>query len=444
MSDRLNHQLLRLTLLLQLERRARLAPADELPFVIVNETSELLPYRQALLWKKKPARLQAASGVSKPEKNSPYALWLTPVLRHICRDERADAVMEFTVEDVPSELAKNWYEWLPEHGIWIPLATPRGSQYGLVLFRETAWTEAETQLVGYLAETYGHALALAESGPPARSWWDRLSSKKFQFLIAAVLLTAACYPVRQSVLAEAEVIPVKPNLVRAPLEGVIESFYVQPNEAVKVGQKLFSLDMTQLRSRLEVAEETRDIAKTEYLQTTQQAMLDPTVKSKLAGLKSKWDQQVAEVAYVRSLLKRCMVTATRAGVMVFDDPNDWLGKPVTQGEKILAVADPGAVELEVRLPMEDLLALQPGAEVLFFSNINPDKPLQASLNYFSYRATPTPADVMAYRLKASFTDKITMPRLGYRGSAKLYGARKPFILWLLRKPIQTVRLWMTW
>lgn len=444
MSDRLNHQLLRLTLLLQLERRARLAPTDELPFVIVNETAELLPYRQALLWQKQPARLQAASGVSKPEKNSPYALWLNPLLQHVSRDQRALSVMEFTADDVPEELAKDWYEWLPEHALWVPLLTPTSNQYSLVLFRDSEWTEAEVQLIGYLAETYGHALALAEAMPPSRSWSARLWGKKTQFLIAGVLLAAACYPVRQSVLAEAEVIPVKPNLVRAPLEGVIETFYVQPNETVSVGQKLFSLDTTQLRSRLEVAQETRDIAKTEYLQTTQQAMLDPTVKSKLAGLKSKWDQQVAEVHYVSALLKRCMVTATRAGVMVFDDPNDWLGKPVTQGEKILAVADPALVELEVRLPMEDLLALETGAEVLFFSNINPNKPLQASLNYFSYRATPTPADVMAYRLKANFTDAANLPRLGYRGSAKLYGVRKPFILWLLRKPIQTARLWMTW
>ncbi|WP_394754208.1 efflux RND transporter periplasmic adaptor subunit [Crenothrix sp.] len=444
MSDRLNHQLLRLTLLLQLERRARLAPADELPFVIVNETTELLPYRQAILWQKDQAKLEAASGVAKPEKNSPYALWLKPVLQHITCDPRAASVMGFTAEDVPEELAKDWYEWLPEHALWIPLITPSASKYGLVLFRDNAWTEAETQLVGYLAETYGHALALAEAGPPQRSWLDRLHSRKIQLLIAAVLLAAACYPVRQAVLAEAEVIPIKPNLVRAPLEGVVETFYVQPNEEVKLGQKLFSLDTTQLRSRLEVAEETRDIAKTEYLQTTQQAMLDPTVKSKLAGLKSEWDQQVAEVDYVRTLLKRSVVTATRSGVTVFDDPNDWLGKPVTQGEKILAVADPAVVELEVRLPMDDLIALESGAEVLFFSNINPHKPLHASLNYFSYRATPTPADIMAYRLKATFTGHDTLPRLGYRGSAKLYGTRKPFILWLFRKPIQTVRLWLTW
>lgn len=444
MTERLNHQLLRLTLLLQLERRARQASAEELPFIMVNETSELMPYRQALLWHKVAEKLEAASGIAKPEKNSPYALWLKPVLQHIASDPRAADVMPFTVEDIPAEQAKDWHEWLPEFALWVPLLMPTGMNYGLVFFRDTAWTEAELQLVSYLGETYGHSLALSKAGPPPRSWFENIRNRKLQWLLTGVLIAASCYPVRQSVLAEAEVIPIKPNLVRAPLEGVVETFYVQPNESVKVGQKLFSLDMTQLRSRLEVAQETRDIAKTEYLQTTQQAMLDPTVKSKLAPLKSKWDQQVAEVEYVKTLLKRSMVLATREGVAVFDDPNDWLGRPVSQGEKILAVADPQVVELEVRLPMEDLLELEHGAEVLFFSNINPHKPLQASLNYFSYRATPTPADVMAYRLKATFTDKDNLPRLGYRGSAKLYGSRKPFILWLLRKPIQTVRLWMTW
>jgi HlyD family secretion protein len=215
-------------------------------------------------------------------------------------------------------------------------------------------------------------------------------------------------------------------------------------EAVKIGQKLFSLDRTELRSRLEVASEKRDIAQTEYLQTTQRAMLDPTVKHELAGLKSKWQQEAAEVDYVRTLLKRCDVNATKAGVTVFDDPNDWLGRPVKQGEKILAVADPKSVELEIRLPMEDLIVLESGDDVLFFSNITPHRPLEAHLNYFSYRASPTPADVMAYRLKATFAEKEELPRLGYHGTAKLYGTRRPFILWLLRKPIQTMRLWLTW
>lgn len=444
MSERLNQQLLRLTLLLQLERRARQAPGKELPYVLVNETAELIPYRQSVLWRKDIAQIETVSGVAKPESNSPYSLWLSPVLRHIAVSENALQIKPFAAKDIPSELAKDWAEWLPQHGLWIPLFTPSGAKYILVLFREGLWNEAEIHLLSYLAEAYGHAFSLAEAAHPVVPWQDRLKVRKNQLIIGGLLLLALFFPIRQSVLAEAEVIPQKPTLVRAPLEGVVETFYIKPNEAVKIGQKLFSLDRTELRSRLEVAKKKRDSAQTDYLQTTQEAMLDPTVKFKLAGLKSKWEQEAEEVDYVRTLLQRCDVTATIPGVTVFDDPNDWLGRPVKQGEKIIAVADPKAVELEIRLPMEDLLELESGADVLFFSNITPHKPQEAHLNYFSYRATPTPADVMAYRLKANFAENEDKPRLGYHGTAKLYGTRRPFILWLLRKPIQTVRLWLTW
>ena len=443
MSERLNHQLLRLTLLLQLERRARQASANELPYVLVNETSELIPYRQAVLWLSEEATLEAVSGVAKPEPNSPYALWLKAMLQHIGRSEGAGQAMPFVAEALPKELAVEWVEWLPEHGLWLPLPSPAGRRYVLALFRENPWNEAETHLLTYLAEAYGHAYSLAEAAQPAIPFRTRLKTKKNQLILAGIVLLALFFPIRQSVLAEAEVVARKPNLVRAPLEGVVESFYVQPNEVVKVGQKLFALDKAELKSRLEVAKEKSDSAQTEYRQTTQEAMLDPTVKSKLAVLRSKWEQEAAEVDYVSTLLGRSEVNATMAGVTVFDDPNEWLGRPVKQGEKILAIANPKSVELEVRLPMEDLLELEAGSEVLFFSNITPHKPQEARLNYFSYRASPTPSEVMAYRLKAEFLEQNELPRLGYHGTAKLYGARRPFLLWLLRKPIRTVRLWLT-
>ncbi len=443
MSERLNQQLMRLALLLQMERRSRQAPAKELPYVVVNETSELIPYRQAILWRQDTARIDTISGVAKPERNSPYALWLSSIFKHIGGQGNAPKIAPFTLADLPSELAKDWAEWLPEYGLWLPLSAPKGIKYVLTLFREEAWTDADVHLLSYLAESYGHAFSLAEASNPPKPWLERLKLRKNQLIVGGLLLLALFFPVRQSVLAEAEVISIEPNLVRAPLEGVVETFYIQPNEVVKVGQKLFSLDKTELRSRLEVAEEKRDSAQTEYQQTTQEAMLDPTVKPKLAGLKSKWEQEAAEVDYVRTLLQRSEVKATQPGVTVFDDPNDWLGRPVKQGEKILAVADPLAVQLEIRLPMEDLIVLEPGSEVLFFSNITPHQPQEARLDYFSYRASPTPADVMAYRLKASFAEKEKLPRLGYHGTAKLYGSRRPFILWLLRKPILTMRLWLT-
>lgn len=437
--------LVKLTLLLQLESRARTASVDELPYVIVNETSELLPYRQALLWEPDTESIIAASGIITPEKNSPYALWSVAMFRNFYDQAQAQQIASFDANDLSAELAVEWDHWVPAFGLWIPLNSPESANRILILFRDTPWSDGETHLLSYLAEAYGHAFARFSTHHASLSWRQHLQNSKNRLIIVALLLVIALYPGRQSVLAPAEVIAHQPNLVRSPLEGVIETFYVQPNDEVKTGQKLFSLDMTQLQSRLKVSEETRDIAQTEYLQTTQQALLlDPAAKAKLASLKIKWDQQIAEVDYVRSLLDRCQVTADRAGIAVFDDPNDWLGRPVTQGEKILAIADPKDVELEIRLPMDDILALETGNPVDFFPNIAPHRPLSAQLSYLSYRTAPTPANVMAYRIKARFTENSELPRLGYHGTAKLYGNHQPLILWLLRKPIRTLRLWMPW
>lgn len=48
-----------------------------------------------------------------------------------------------------------------------------------------------------------------------------------------------CLPVRLTVLAPGELVPARPAVIRAPLEGVIDTFHVQPNQAVKKDQPLF-------------------------------------------------------------------------------------------------------------------------------------------------------------------------------------------------------------
>ena len=50
--------------------------------------------------------------------------------------------------------------------------------------------------------------------------------------------------------------PARPETVRAPLDGVIGRFYVQPNQQVQAGQLLFDFDSAALAARLEVAQQT--------------------------------------------------------------------------------------------------------------------------------------------------------------------------------------------
>jgi hypothetical protein len=147
---------------------------------------------------------------------------------------------------------------------------------------------------------------------------------------------------------------------------------------------------------------------------------------------------------VEDLLRRTSIVSQSNGVAVFDDPNDWLGRPVSLGEKIMLVADPAQVELTILLPMKETLPVAPGGEGLFFPNISPGSPLRITLHYVSYQASEPVGDSLAFTLRGGFTDQDDLPRLGMRGTAKIYGPRMPLIAIALRYPVRMVRQWLGW
>ncbi len=159
-------------------------------------------------------------------------------------------------------------------------------------------------------------------------------------------------------------------------------------------------------------------------------------------LKGKIEVQAARVTRVRDQLSLIEVRAPQAGVAVFDDVNDWIGRPVVAGEKILQIADPGSVALEAALPVSDAINFEPSARVVFFPNIDPEKTLAASVRSSSFRATVTPEGILAYRIKAGFDTEAALPRIGLRGTAKLYGGKTSLFYFLFRRPLSKARQWL--
>jgi hypothetical protein len=214
---------------------------------------------------------------------------------------------------------------------------------------------------------------------------------------------------------------------------------VQPNQDVKPDQLLLTLDPNSVQNRLEVARKAQEIAEAEYRQAAQQSLFDDKSRAQLAALQGRLEQRRAEVAYVSSLLDRLSVKADRAGIAVFEDRNDWTGRPVTIGERILTIADPNQAELEIRLSVPDAITLETGAPVAFFLNVAPERSIGAVLRYASYEATPSADGVLSYRLKASFDAGQTPPRIGLKGTAKIYGQRVSLFYFLMRRPLAAVR-----
>ncbi len=437
----------RLSMLLQLGRLARKATEDELNFIMVNDSRTLIPYRQAVLFKFNHGKLEVAaiSGLAVIDSSSPFLQWLTKLANHKLTRENPWAAGSINQNELlvdQTYLGGEWQNWLPPEGYWLPLLGPQDSQQGvLVFFREEAWTPAEMHVLSYLADSYGQAIA-AFSPASHKAWWGKV--KKRWKIIAVALLVISLYPAKESALVPAEVTACQPQLVRSSLEGVIEELKVMPNQEVKKGQVLALLDDAQLLSRLAVAKKNLEMARAEYSQMLQQALANPEEKSRLPLLKGRIEQLSSEAAYVEDLLRRTEITSQSDGVAVFDDPNSWLGRPVTLGEKIMLVANPKLVELTMLLPINETLPVQIGGEALFFPNISPGSPQQVEISYISYQATEQSGDSLAFSLRGKFENVSPLPRLGMRGTAKIYGPRRPLALIALRYPLRMVRQWLGW
>ena len=437
--------------LLAYEGRLRTArSAEELEFLLVNEPFALLPYHQAFLWKPdvlgRPV-LAAASGLVEIDVNAPFALWFSRAAGFATGTAGEAPVRVLADADFPGEL-DDGAEWMPHHALVIVLKTPAGEPLGGLWFgRHTPFSEDEVALGAWLGQQSEFALwawrreqlalqSRIAALSPAR--WRALSRPKKLGLLG-LLAAALLVPVRLSVLAPAEVAPQKPNPVTAPVDGVVAQILVAPNQAVRAGTQLVEIDDTATRNRLLVAKKTLDVARADFARAAGKAFADDSSKSELQLLDSRVRERSAEVAYLTELLARLKLQAPADGIALFADAEEWRGKPVQVGERIMTVADPARVALTVYVSPEDAITLDPGAEVKMYLNISPLASYDAAITQSSYETGTSPEGHPAYVVKAAFAKEDAPPRLGLKGTAKIYAGRVPLIYYLLRKPLRTLR-----
>lgn len=445
--------------LIELGQRARTATsADELAFMLVNETRALVHYRQAVLWSQTEGVL-SLSGIVQVDRQTPFALFLQTVCRHLGETSQDRQARFIQPHDLPQPWSLEWGQWLPAQALWIPLAygssaQPNGSG-GLLLVAEQPWIAESLPLVREWCHVWEHAWRTLYR-PPVWSigvfknrlmgwwrgsdvevgschWWQRRPIQ-----LALVIGLVLCFPVRLTVLAAGELVPVQPTVVRSPLDGVIEKLLVQPNQTVKAGDVLLTFDQASMGSRLEVARQGYATAQAEYRQLTQLALGEARAKGQIAAALGKMGEKQAEVDYLERQFGRSTVTAPQDGVVIMDDPSEWVGKPVQTGERILRVANSAEVEVEAWIAVGDAIPLDSGADVYLYLSASPLSSVKAKLRYMGHDALPRPDGVYAYRVRATLTQP-TLHRIGLKGTAKLSGHWVPLVYWVTRRPWAVIR-----
>jgi len=434
---RLNQQLLRLTEVLQLTARARNSSRDELPFVIVNETVRAVAYDQAVLWDARSESIVAVSGAGQLDAGAPYVLLLNRLYRHVAGSGKRDQVQRLDAEAIVSDV-EGAKAWLAPHLLWWPIRV-RGTVVAVLLLgRRVAWPDTEFPLFDVLFGAYGQSWELARSRvAPARIGGRRLAMRLLLAAAVALVITGGLVPVRSSSIASAEVVARHPAFVRAPFAGVVDAIEVPPNAPVKAGQLVVRLERRQLEAEYKVAGKALETAMAQYRQASQEAITDPRAREQLATLRARLDEARADFDYREARLGRADIVSPADGIAVFNDPAEWVGRPVEVGERILQVSPPTSSRIEIELPVAEATSLEEGADVLFFSNLEPDQPASGKVVFVSYATTATPSGVLAYTARADLQDDGL--RLGLKGTAKIFGPERPLALWLLRRPIAFLR-----
>lgn len=434
-----------LLVLLQLEASARrVQEIDALYFYIVNETRRLINYRQAVIFiaddnTRNTMRAKAISSIAVVDKDAPMVQWLEQNLNTWQRanPELMLAALDATMVD--AESAEAWADFSLPYVAWAAMKTPAGKVMGGIwLARELPWQDNELTLLERLAETYAHALQALPKTITRHVW--RKPIVRYGLI---GLLLVALIPVRLSTLAPAEIVPDEPIMVSAGIDGVIADIVIEPNSYVQPGQVLIRFEDTVLRNDYEVADKTLSVAETEHLRAMQASFIDPKVKADVALLKAKVDLAKAERDYARDMLARVEIKADRAGVALFNDALEWEGKPVKTGETIMELADPKHMALRINLPVKDAIPLDTDADALVFFDADPLHAMSAKITQTTYQAEVMSGDLLAYRIQAKFSHEPSdTMRIGWQGTAKLYGQKAPLVYYLFRRPIAFLRQYL--
>ena len=232
--------------------------------------------------------------------------------------------------------------------------------------------------------------------------------------------------------------------VSATQDGVIERILVRPNQPVTPGMPLVRYDGAVVRNRLAVARQNIGVAQADLERATGKSFNDEAARAELRTLRAKVAEKSAESRYLEELTGRLDIHAVKGGVAIFSDAEEWVGRPVQSGERIMMLADPSKIWITLFLPPDEAIPLDTYPEVRVYLDIDPLNSLSGQVVESSYEAVLTPEGHLAFLMRANLDPGLAIPRVGLKGVARVYGDYRLLGYVLMRKPLRAMRRIVGW
>lgn len=412
----------------QLTLKAYKSPSlQSLTFLILNDTAAIVRYDRAVLWElkrhgKKP-KLLGVSGQAKVPSQSDLAItW----------EEKVSQIKEIGTTQL-----LEFPEFKNMSILWLPIEVRGEKVLGLWLERwgGATWRQDEIDILNFIAQAYGASWERFSK----HFFWKRIKNRPLKVASTFLILALLFSRISLRVVAPCEVVPEDPIVITAPLEGIIEKIDITPGQMVKKGDLLFEYDKRVPLEELRLAQKKVGIIQSDVERSTALGLKDKKVLAELGVNMLKLKKEQLELELAEYHASRLDVFAPVEGVAMIDNPEEWHGKPVKIGEKVLIVSDPKRTKIRIFIPEEDNIDLDIEKPISIYLNPSPEKSREAKLTYISSYTHITEKQVTSFIAEAKWTEPQENVRLGLKGTAILYGEDVSVFYWIIRKPLRYAR-----
>lgn len=414
---------------------------NALIFLIVNDTISVVRYDRALLWEfeNNSAKLIGISGQTTINATTETAKKLKRLVSEL---RTLTATQILTTEHFKGETVL-WNEYsnssLAPSILWVPIQIHGKPRIGLWLERweNSQWTPPDADILNSLAAAYALSWERVLPKIPYQlrknlSWWIPL--------LITLLLFVIRVPLR--IVAPVEVVPKDPIIIAAPLEDVIERINVRPGQIVKKDQVLAEYDKRVALHTLKIAEEELKVSQEDLTRARTLAFKEEKSLAEISVLNAKVKKEQANLALAKYRVSQLLIKSPIEGVAMLENPDEWRGKPVKVGEKIMMVIDPKKTKVRLWIPENDNIPLDFNQPIKVFLNVHPSTEYLAKLTFISNASSLSEKNIASFMAEAFWVEEPQNITPGLKGSAFLYGERVSLFYWIIRKPLATFREWV--
>ncbi|RDX34856.1 HlyD family efflux transporter periplasmic adaptor subunit [Arcobacter sp. HD9-500m-PIT-SAG03] len=189
-------------------------------------------------------------------------------------------------------------------------------------------------------------------------WWFTPQSALLKLIlisIISVIFYMSFFTWRYDVEATSVLVTDEETFISSPFDGVIKDIFVKAGDEVSANQKLFTLDIEELK--LKQMESKADIMR---FQKEKEKYMAKRELADMAISNAKVNQANSRLERIEYNINNATIRTSIKGTIVKGDKEKLLGSPINKGDVIFQISNSNKLYLEIKVPENEIYHIKKG------------------------------------------------------------------------------------